>query len=71
MKQGDKASMKLSMIKKRLICPAGDKLILDYFDHKTTWGKVKAKFQDEEAAWIKEASPFLIYKPSLQQLKIK
>jgi len=44
---------------------------MDYFDNKTTWKVVKAKFQDDEAAWIKQASPFLIYKPSLQQLKIK
>ena len=57
--------------KKAVELLVGDKLILDYYDYKTTWEKVKAKFQDEEAAWIKEASPFLIYKPSLQQLKIK
>ncbi len=57
--------------KKAVELLVGDKLILDYLDNKTTWEKVKAKFQDEEDAWIKEASPFLIYKPSLQQLKIK
>jgi hypothetical protein len=49
----------------------GDQLILDYFDNKSTWKEVKLKLQEEEAAWIKEASSFLIYKPSLQQLKIK
>lgn len=49
----------------------GDQLILDYFDNKSEWKEVKTKIQDEEAAWIKEASPFLVYKPSLQQLKIK
>ena len=57
--------------KKGIELLVGDKLILDYFDYKTTWEKVKAKLQNEEAAWIKEASPFLIYKAPLQQLKIK
>ena len=47
------------------------KAVLDYFDNKNSWKEVKAKLQDEESAWIKEASPFLIYKSSLQQLKIK
>ncbi len=50
---------------------AGDQLILDYFDNKNSWKELEVKFKEEEAAWIKEATPFLIYKPSLQQLKIK
>ena len=50
---------------------AGDELLLDYFDNKSTWKEIKTKMQDEEAAWIAEASPYLVYKPSLQQLKIK
>ena len=49
----------------------GDKMILDYFENKNSWKEVKTKLEDEEAAWIKEVSPFLIYKSSLQQLKIK
>lgn len=57
--------------KKAIELLTGDKLILDYFDNKNSWKEVKKKFQSEEAAWIKEASPFLIYKPSLQQMKIK
>ncbi len=57
--------------KKAIELLAGDQLILDYFDNKKNWKEVKGKFQYEEAAWIKEASPFLIYKPTLQQLKIK
>lgn len=57
--------------KKAIELLVGDKLILDYFDNKNSWKEVKAKLQDEESAWIKEASPFLIYKSSLQQLKIK
>ena len=57
--------------KKAIELLTGDKLILDYFDDKSSWKEVKAKLGDEESAWIKEASPFLIYKSSLQQLKIK
>jgi len=57
--------------KKAIELLVGDQLILDYFDNKSTWQEVKLKLQEEEAAWIKEASSFLIYKPSLQQLKIK
>jgi len=57
--------------KKAIELVTGDKLILDYFENKNSWKEVKAKLEDEEAAWIKEASPFLIYKSSLQQLKIK
>lgn len=57
--------------KKAIELLIGDKLILDYFDNKKSWKEVKAKLEDEESAWIKEASPFLIYKSSLQQLKIK
>ena len=57
--------------KKAIELLVGDKLILDYIDNKSNWKEVKTKMQEEEAAWIKEASPFLIYKSSLQQLKIK
>jgi len=57
--------------KKAIELLVGDQMILDYFENKCRWKEVKIKLQDEEAAWIKEASSFLVYKPSLQQLKIK
>ncbi|MGZ8553005.1 MAG: DUF1343 domain-containing protein [Chitinophagaceae bacterium] len=57
--------------KKAIELLVGDKLILDYFEDTARWKEVKTKLQDEESAWIKEASAFLIYKSSLQQLKIK
>jgi uncharacterized protein YbbC (DUF1343 family) len=50
---------------------AGDRLILDYFENKSSWKDLQFRMQEEEAAWIREAKPFLLYKPSLQQLKIK
>ncbi len=49
----------------------GDELILDYFENKAGWKEVKLKMEEEEAAWIKTASPFLVYKSSLKQLKIR
>ena len=49
----------------------GDQLLLDYADNKADWKDVKYKLSREEAAWIKEASPYLIYQSPLQQLKIK
>jgi uncharacterized protein YbbC (DUF1343 family) len=57
--------------KKAIDLLAGDQLILDYFENKSSWKEVKVKMQEEEAAWIKETKPFLIYKPDLQQLKFK
>lgn len=50
---------------------AGDELILDYFENRADWKEVKYKMEKEEAAWIKTASPFLVYKSSLHQSKIK
>lgn len=49
----------------------GDRLLLDYLENKASWEDLKLNLKEEEAAWIKEASPFLIYKSSLQKLKIK
>ncbi|HLG38720.1 MAG TPA: hypothetical protein VI461_03590, partial [Chitinophagaceae bacterium] len=57
--------------KKAIELLIGDQLLLDYADNKAEWKKVKVKLAEEEAAWIKQASPFLIYKPPLQKLKIK
>lgn len=57
--------------KKAIELLVGDQLILDYFENKASWKEVTLKLQEEERAWIKEASSFLIYKPSLQQLKLK
>ena len=57
--------------KKAIELLAGDTLILDYFEQKASWKEVKIKMEEEEAAWIKTASPFLIYKSSLHQSKIK
>jgi uncharacterized protein YbbC (DUF1343 family) len=57
--------------KKAIELLAGDSLILDYFDNKASWKELKTKLEEEEAAWIKTASPFLIYKKSLHQLKLK
>ncbi len=49
---------------------AGDKLILDYLNNKASWKELKQKITEEENEWIREVSPFLIYKPSLQKLKL-
>lgn len=48
----------------------GDPLLLAWLEDKTSWKEVRQKMNEEEKAWIKEASPFLIYKPSLQKLKL-
>ena len=63
--------MKSSHDKKAIELLTGDKLIPDYFDNKSNWKEVRSKLQDEESVWIKEAFSFLIYKSSLQQLKLK
>lgn len=47
---------------------AGDTLMLDYLEDKASWKEVKQKMNAEETEWIKEVSPFLIYKPSLQRV---
>jgi uncharacterized protein YbbC (DUF1343 family) len=57
--------------KKAIELLIGDQLLLDYTESKTGWKDVKIKLSEEEKTWIKEASPFLIYKPTLQKLKIK
>jgi uncharacterized protein YbbC (DUF1343 family) len=57
--------------KKAIELLIGDQLLLDYADNKADWKEVKIKLAEEERAWIKEVSPFLIYKPTLQKLKIK
>lgn len=49
----------------------GDRLLLDYLENKATWEEVKLNLKEEESGWIKEVSPFLIYKSPLQKLKIK
>lgn len=49
----------------------GDPLLLDYLNDKTGWKEVKSKMDEEENSWIKEVSPFLIYKSPLEKLKIK
>lgn len=55
--------------KKAIELLVGDTLLLDYLENKASWKEVKQKLNEEEKEWIKEASPFLIYKPSLQKLK--
>ncbi len=50
---------------------AGDQLILDYLNKLNEWKELRQWFAEEENSWIKEATPFLIYKPSLSQLKNK
>lgn len=57
--------------KKAIELLVGDTLILDYFENRAAWKEVKLKMEEEEVAWIKTVSPFLIYKSSLQHLKIK
>ena len=49
----------------------GDTLLLDYLDNKAAWKEVVQKMDEEEKSWIKEVSPFLIYKSPLEKLKIK
>lgn len=50
---------------------AGDQLILDHLNGLNEWKELRQWFAEEEHSWIETASPFLIYKPSLSQLKIK
>ncbi len=57
--------------KKAIELLVGDRLLLDYLDNKAGWKEVKLKLDEEENEWIKEVSPFLIYKSPLQKLKIK
>jgi uncharacterized protein YbbC (DUF1343 family) len=57
--------------KKAIELLTGDQLLLDYAENKAGWKEVKIKLDEEEKAWINEVSPFLIYKPTLQKLKIK
>lgn len=56
--------------KKAIELLVGDDLLLDYFGDKASWKEVKQKMNEEEKEWIKEVSPFLIYKQSLQKLKL-
>ncbi len=56
--------------KKAIELLVGDALLLGWFEGKIPWKEIKEKINEEERAWIKEASPFLIYKPSLQKLKL-
>lgn len=56
--------------KKAIELLVGDALLLNYLDDKASWKEVKQKINEEEREWIKEVSPFLIYKPSLQKLKL-
>jgi len=57
--------------KKAIELLLGDQLLLDYAENKADWKDVKLKFNEEEREWIKEVSPFLVYKSPLQKLKIK
>lgn len=50
---------------------AGDPLMLDYLNGTGSWEALRSKMNDEERAWIREASPFLLYKQPLQKPKIK
>jgi uncharacterized protein YbbC (DUF1343 family) len=56
--------------KKAIELLIGDQLLLDYTENKTGWKEVKLKMDKEEKEWIKQATPYLIYKPGLQKLKI-
>lgn len=57
--------------KKAIELLVGDRLLLDYAENRATWKDIKLKLEEEETGWIKEVSPFLIYKSTLQKLKIK
>lgn len=57
--------------KKAIELLVGDQLLLDYLDNKTSWKEVQLKLDKEEREWIAEVTPFLIYKSSLQKLKLK
>jgi len=47
----------------------GDTLLLNYLEEKASLKEVQQKLNEQEREWIKEVSPFLIYKQSLQKLK--
>jgi uncharacterized protein YbbC (DUF1343 family) len=49
----------------------GDRLLLDYLDGNAGWKEVKLRLDEEERNWIKEVSPFLVYKSKLKKLKLK
>ena len=57
--------------KKAIELLVGDRVLLDYTEGKIRWTDVKDKLDEEEKGWVKEASPFLVYKSPLQKLKIK
>jgi uncharacterized protein YbbC (DUF1343 family) len=57
--------------KKAIELLVGDQLLLDYLENKASWKELKLKLEEEETEWIKEVSPFLIYKSPLQKLKLK
>ena len=57
--------------KKAIELLIGDQLLLDYAENKASWKEVRVKLDEEETGWIKEVSPFLIYKKALQKTKIK
>jgi len=57
--------------KKAIELLLGDQLLLDYSENKANWKDVKLKLDEEETAWIKEVSPFLIYNQPLQKTKTK
>jgi uncharacterized protein YbbC (DUF1343 family) len=56
--------------KKAIELLTGDKLLFDFLENKAGWKEVKLKLKEEENGWIREASPFLVYKSSLQKLKL-
>jgi uncharacterized protein YbbC (DUF1343 family) len=56
--------------KKAIELLTGDQLLLDYCENKANWKDVKLKLAREETAWIKEASPFTIYKQPLKKQKL-
>ncbi len=49
---------------------AGDSLVLQYLDHKASWKETAQHLDEEERNWIREATPYLLYKRSLQKLKL-
>jgi uncharacterized protein YbbC (DUF1343 family) len=57
--------------KKAIELLIGDQLLLDYTEDKASWNDVKIKMSEEETGWIKEVSPFLVYKQPLQKIKTK
>lgn len=49
---------------------AGDPLLLNYLDQRANWKEVSGHLDEEERNWIREATPYLLYKKSLQKLKL-